>query len=69
VRAGLGWCEIRGVPVKETSEGFIVALAEEIGFADGLIGQGAVESKGGRGQQKGCDEYREAGSEGQGHCE
>jgi hypothetical protein len=48
---------------------FIAALAEEIGFADGLIGQGAVESKGGRGQQEGCDEYREAGSEGRGHGE
>jgi hypothetical protein len=51
VGAGLGWGEIRGVLVEEAGQGFIVALAEEVGFADGLIGQGAVESKGGRGQQ------------------
>src|SRR5256885_5621889 len=29
--------------VHEASKGFIAALAEKIGFADGLIGQGAVE--------------------------
>jgi len=48
---------------------FIAALAEEIGFADGLIGQGAGESKGGSRQQKGRGEYREATSVGCGHGE
>jgi hypothetical protein len=54
---------------QELSRSFIAALAEEIGFADGLIRQGAVESKGGRGQQESCGEYRNAGSEGWGHGE
>jgi hypothetical protein len=49
---------------QELSRPFIATLAEKIGFANRLIGQGAVESKGGRGQQKGRGEYREAGSEG-----
>jgi hypothetical protein len=33
-----------------------VALAEEIGFADGLVGQGSVEGEGGRGQKRSSDE-------------
>src|SRR5260370_33615307 len=39
VRAGFGRREIRGVFVEETRKGFMAALAEEIGFADGLVGQ------------------------------
>src|SRR6266852_182278 len=68
MRARLGRREMLGVFVYETSKGFIAALAEKIGFADGLIGQGAVESKGGSRQQEDPCEYREAGSVGWAHC-
>jgi hypothetical protein len=43
--ASLGWGEVFGVFVKETSEGFIAALAEEVGFADGLVGKRGVEGE------------------------
>src|SRR5258708_522352 len=69
VRAGLGRREIPGVFVEETSKGFIAALAEEVGFANGLVGQGSVEGEGGRRQQQGCGENREAGPEGRGHAD
>src|SRR5712691_4622983 len=47
--------------------GCIMALAEEIGFADGLVGQGTVESESGRSKQQGRSENREAGPDGRGH--
>ena len=31
--------------IQEPGHGLVVALAEEIGFADGLVGQGSVEAK------------------------
>jgi len=37
VRAGLRRRENPGVFVEETSKGFIAALAEEVGFANGLV--------------------------------
>jgi hypothetical protein len=43
--ASLGWGEVFGVFVKETGEGFIAALAEEVGFADGLVGKRCVEGE------------------------
>ncbi len=66
---GFGNGEVAAVFIEKLGGLFIAALAEEVGFADGLIGQGAVESKGGRGQQEGGREYREARSVGYGHCE
>ena len=47
--------------------GCIMALAEEIGFADGLVGQGTVESESGRNKQQCRSENREAGPDGRGH--
>jgi hypothetical protein len=49
VRTGFGRLEVLGVFVEEARNGSIVALAEEIGFADSFVGQGAVEGKGGWG--------------------
>jgi len=34
--------------VEESSHGFVAALAEEIGFADGLVGQRGVKGEDGR---------------------
>jgi hypothetical protein len=45
VWAGLGRREIPGVFVEETRKGFVAALAEEIGFADGLVGQRRVKGE------------------------
>jgi hypothetical protein len=45
VRAGLGRREIPGVFVEETRKGFIAALAEEVGFADSLVGQRGVKGE------------------------
>src|SRR6266849_7082022 len=60
---GFGNGEVAAVFIEKLGGLFIAALAEEVGFADGLIGQGAVESKGGRGQKQGCGEQRDAGPE------
>jgi len=56
VRAGLGRRENPGVLVEETSEGFIAPLAEEVGFANGLVGQGSVKGEGRRREQQDCGE-------------
>src|SRR6266478_4389772 len=45
VRAGFGRRKGFCVFVEESSHGFVAALTEEIGFADGLVGQGRVESE------------------------
>jgi hypothetical protein len=45
VRAGFGPGQKNGVAIQEPGHGLVVALAEEIGFADGLVGQGSVEAK------------------------
>src|SRR6267142_4450649 len=60
---GFGNGEMAAVFVEKLGGFFVAALAEEISFADGVIGQGAVESKGRRRQQEGRGEYREPGSE------
>jgi hypothetical protein len=67
VGASPGWWKIPSVLVEETSERFIATLAEKIGFADGLVGQGAVKCGGGRGQQYGSAEDGNVGSEKRGH--
>jgi hypothetical protein len=56
VRAGFGPGQKNGVAIQEPGHGLVVALAEEIGFADGLVGQGSVEGEGGRGQKRSSDE-------------
>ncbi len=33
--------------IEEGGHGFVTALAEEVGFADGLVGEGRGESEGG----------------------
>src|SRR5467141_4802573 len=52
VGAGLGRRENPGVLVEETSKGFIAPLAEEVGFANGLVGQGSVKGEGRRREQQ-----------------
>jgi len=42
---GFGRSEMLGVFVHETSKGFIATLAQKVCFADGLIGQRAVDAK------------------------
>jgi len=48
---GFGNGEMAAVFVEKLGGFFVTTLAEKVGFADGVIGQGAVESKGRRGQQ------------------
>ena len=43
VRTGFRRLQKPCVFVEESGHGFVTALAEEIGSADGLIGQGSVE--------------------------
>src|SRR5713226_2996195 len=69
VRAGFGRRKGFCVFVEESSHGFVAALTEEIGFADGLVGQRSVEGEGGRRQQQGRNKNREAGPEGRRHEE
>jgi hypothetical protein len=38
--------------VEESGHGFVTTLAEEVGFADGLVGQGRIEGEGGGGQEQ-----------------
>jgi|ERR1700737_2970964 len=42
VRTGFGDWEIPGIVVQEMKESLIVALAEEIGFANGFIGERSI---------------------------
>ena len=49
---------------EEAGHGFVVALAEEVGFADGLVGERAVEREGGRCEEKGGGEKRSDGASG-----
>jgi hypothetical protein len=39
-----------GIFVKEAREGTVVTLAEEIGFADGFVGERGAEGEGSRGR-------------------
>ena len=48
--------------VEESSHGLVAALAEEIGFADSLVGEGRVEGER-VGHEKQCSEERKAGPE------
>lgn len=56
VRASLGKRKETCIFVEEIGHGFVVALAEEVGFADGLIGEWAVEGEGGWSEEQGCRE-------------
>jgi hypothetical protein len=42
--------------IEKSGHSFVTPLAEEIGFANGLVGQGSVEGEGGRRQQQGYGE-------------
>jgi hypothetical protein len=54
-RTGLWRLQELCVFVEESGHSFVMALAEKVGFPDGLVGQRSVESEGGRGQQgEGC---------------
>src|SRR6266849_774846 len=55
--------------LEEFSGLFVAALAEEVGFADGLVGQGSVDGEGSRRQQQSHGENRNTGPEGRGHGE
>jgi len=57
VRTGFRRLQKPCVFVEESGHGFVTALAEEIGFADGLIGQGSVEGEGGGRKQQERQEY------------
>jgi len=59
VRAGFGRRKGFCVFVEESSHGFVAALTEEIGFTDGLVGQGRVESE---------DERRQEQKSGKDYC-
>jgi hypothetical protein len=52
VRAGLRRLQMEDVLVQKFRQGIVVALAEEISFADGGVGQRRVKGVGGRSQQK-----------------
>jgi len=62
VRAGLRRRKEFCIFVEESSHGLVAALAEEIGFADSLVGEGRVEGER-VGHEKQCSEEREAGPE------
>jgi len=60
VRPGLRRGKMPGVLVEETCDGSIMALAEEVGFADGFVGEGSVES---RGEQRFTKNQEQTGDE------
>jgi hypothetical protein len=60
VRAGFRRREEFCVFIEKSGHGFVTPLAEEISFANGLVGQGSVEGEGGRRQQQGRSKNREA---------
>jgi hypothetical protein len=56
VRARFGRRKETCVFVEEIGHGFVVALAEEVGFADGLVREWAIEGEGGWREKQGCHE-------------
>src|SRR6266550_3349882 len=48
--------------IEKSGHSFVTPLAEEIGFANGLVGQGSAEGQGGRRQQQGYGEERGDGT-------
>ena len=60
VGAGFGHGEKLNVTGQE---GCIVALAEEIGFADGLVGEGSIKGRGGQSPTKSHEEAGENAKE------
>src|SRR5208283_615789 len=68
VGSGLGRGEMFCVRVQETSEGFIVALAHEIGLPDGGVRQRGNEGRTGQNQaQRNCKKARKRAEEGEWH--
>jgi hypothetical protein len=65
--AEVGFGKEAEVRVKERSGGLIVTLAEEIGFADSLVGKGRLKGEGRGADQQGADENGKAGSKRWGH--
>lgn len=59
VRAGFGSRKKLCVFVQEGGHGIVAALAEEIRFADGLVGERRVESESRRGQKQRRREERQ----------
>jgi hypothetical protein len=49
VRTGFWRLQELCIFVEESGHGLVASLAQEIGFADGLVGQGSVEGEDGRG--------------------
>ncbi len=60
MRAGLGRREKLDVIVQE---GCIVALAEEIGFADGLVGEGNIKCRSGQSHTNSDEEAGEGAND------
>ena len=56
MRASLGKRKMDRVFVQEEGHGFVSVLAEEIGFADGGVGEGSIERR--RRVGKGVLEYQ-----------
>ncbi len=56
IRTGLGRWGVLNVFTQDRRKSSVVALAEEVGFADGLIGEGSVDGKSGQGNTKGHEE-------------
>ena len=57
VRTGFRRRKESGVFVEESGHGAVMALAEEVGFADGLVGEGRVEGDGWLAEQQSRDCY------------
>src|SRR5258708_7964051 len=62
IRTGFWRWQALGIFVEETHERTVMALAEEIGFADGFVRQRGVEGEGRRNQKKSGEDERESGS-------
>jgi hypothetical protein len=67
IGTGLGRRKGLKVAGKESSGGFVMALAEEIGFANSFIGEGRLEGKGRLRNEQGRGESCEAGPAGREH--
>jgi len=67
VGASFGGGKALRVLVKETREGFIVALAEEIGLANSGVGKRRIEGERGRREKRRCQECCDRAGRGMRH--
>jgi len=67
VRAGLGRREGPEIAEKKVGSRLIMALAEEVGIADGFVGEGRLQGEGRWDEEQSCSKDCETGAEGLGH--